>query len=206
MSTITESLVEGLKQHFGERIAGVAMALGEITITVPSENIVEICTELRDAAPFAFEQLMDLCGVDYLEYGNGEWSGPRFGVVYHLLSLKHNHRLRVKTFLNGDFPRIRSITNVWSAANWYEREAFDLFGILFQDHPDLRRILTDYGFIGHPFRRDFPLIGNVEMRYDPEKERVVYEPVSIEPRVLVPRVIRHDNRYEGRQKFGVKSG
>lgn len=206
MSTITESLVEGLKQHFGERIAGVAMALGEITITVPSENIVEICTELRDAAPFAFEQLMDLCGVDYLEYGNGEWSGPRFGVVYHLLSLKHNHRLRVKTFLNGDFPRIRSITNVWSAANWYEREAFDLFGILFQEHPDLRRILTDYGFIGHPFRRDFPLIGNVEMRYDPEKERVVYEPVSIEPRVLVPRVIRHDNRYEGRQKFGVKSG
>jgi NADH-quinone oxidoreductase subunit C len=172
---------------------------------------------LRDE--FGFEQLMDLCGIDYSTYGQADWdtqqatrSGfsrgvspaihqekpkhySRFAVVYHLLSIQHNQRLRVRAFIDHDPIRIDSVIPVWSVANWFEREAFDLFGILFDGHPDLRRILTDYGFVGHPFRKDFPVSGNVEMRYDPEKKRVVYEPVSIEPRVLVPRVIRSDNRY-----------
>ncbi|MCW8839555.1 MAG: NADH-quinone oxidoreductase subunit C, partial [Gammaproteobacteria bacterium] len=154
------------------------------------------CTALRDEASFHFEQLIDLCGVDYLDYGNGVWSGPRFAVVYHLLSVKNNHRIRLRTFVGDEMPRVDSVLGIWNSADWYEREAFDLFGIVFEGHPDLRRILTDYGFIGHPFRKDFPLSGNVEMRYDPEQGRVIYQPVSIEPRMLVPRVIRDDNRYQ----------
>ena len=156
------------------------------------------CLALRDKDPFTCEELVDLSGVDYSEYGNGEWQGPRFAVVYHLLSIKHNHRIRLKVFTDGEPPLVNSVIDIWNSANWYEREAFDLFGIIFEGHPDLRRILTDYGFVGHPFRKDFPLTGNVEMRYDPEKQRVVYQPVSIEPRINQPRVIRDDNRYLGR--------
>ncbi len=170
----------------------------ELTAEIPSQSVVEVCTALRDNADTAFEQLIDLCGIDYSTYGAegpaGVWLGPRYAVVYHLLSVRHNHRLRLKTYLaDDDNPIIASVTAVWPAADWFEREAFDLFGILFQGHPDLRRILTDYGFIGHPFRKDFPLSGYVEMRYDPEKGRVVYEPVKLEPRTLVPRVIREDS-------------
>ncbi|MFA5531111.1 MAG: NADH-quinone oxidoreductase subunit C, partial [Thiohalomonadaceae bacterium] len=155
-----------------------------------------VCQALRDEDAFQFEQLIDLCGVDYLEYGEGTWQGPRFGVVYHLLSVSHNQRLRIRTFAEGEMPVVDSVVSIWNGANWFEREAFDLYGIVFEGHPDLRRILTDYGFIGHPFRKDFPLSGHVEMRYDPEKQRVIYEPVTIEPRTLVPRVIRRDHRYE----------
>jgi NADH-quinone oxidoreductase subunit C len=200
----------------------------EITLEVNKEDIINVGLALRDEEEFSFKMLIDLCGVDYLSYGEVEWetiaatgtgfsrgvdratnttpdqsteendAGPRrFAVVYHLLSLKHNCRLRVKTFLSGNDPIIDSVVDIWPSANWYEREAFDLFGIMFRSHPDLRRILTDYGFIGHPFRKDFPLIGHVEMRYDPDKERVVYEPVSISPRTLVPRVKRDDNRQIG---------
>jgi len=151
---------------------------------------------MRDNAVFSFAQLIDLCGVDYLDYKRespqGPRKGPRFAVVYHLLSLKHNRRLRLRTYLDDENPLVASVTGVWNSANWYEREAFDLFGIVFEGHPDLRRLLTDYGFIGHPFRKDFPLIGEVEMRYDAEKQRVVYQPVSIEPRIQVPRVIREE--------------
>ncbi|MEJ2406907.1 MAG: NADH-quinone oxidoreductase subunit C, partial [Candidatus Thiodiazotropha sp.] len=155
-----------------------------------------------DDDEFHFEQLIDLCGVDYLDYGNGRWTGPRFAVVYHLLSVKNNHRIRLRTFVGDDMPRVDSVNDIWNSANWYEREAFDLFGIAFDGHPDLRRILTDYGFIGHPFRKDFPLSGNVEMRYDPEQQRVIYQPISIEPRTLVPRVIRDDNRYQEQSQEG----
>jgi NADH-quinone oxidoreductase subunit C len=184
-----------------------------------------VCLALRDEPEFAFEQLVDLCGVDYAEYGQATYKGgvqtqapvaetpavgqrPRFAVVYHLLSLKHNRRLRLRTYAEGDPPLVDSVVDLWSAANWYEREAFDLFGVVFEGHPDLRRILTDYGFVGHPFRKDFPLIGNVEVRYDLEKQRVVYQPVTIEPRVLVPKVIRDDTRYAGqreRAEGGLKS-
>jgi NADH-quinone oxidoreductase subunit C len=192
---------------------------GELTLTVPRDSLLEVMQILRARTPIAMEQCIDVCGVDYAEYGRSEWvtSGAtnsgfergvelgerpeadpanRFCVVYHLMSLTHNVRMRVKTFLDADSPMVDSVTGIWPSANWFEREAFDLFGILFVGHPDLRRILTDYGFIGHPFRKDFPLIGEVEMRYDPEQRRVIYEPVSIEPRTLVPRVIRDDMRYE----------
>ncbi|MFZ5594204.1 MAG: NADH-quinone oxidoreductase subunit C [Pseudomonadota bacterium] len=196
MSEVINNLAVSLEEHFGDSLTACRVAVGEATVEVRREKLREVCVALRDEPAFAFEQLIDLCGVDYLEYGEGRWSGPRFAVVYHLLSIKNNRRLRLKVFVDDDLPRIDSVIDVWAVANWFEREAFDLFGILFDGHPDLRRILTDYGFIGHPFRKDFPLIGNVEMRYDPEKKRVVYEPVSIEPRILVPRVIRHDNRYE----------
>lgn len=169
----------------------------EITLEVPWESLIKTCQQLRDQESFSFQILIDLCGVDYYSYGEPEsqWAGPRFAVVYHLLSIKHNQRLRLKVMLDEQEPVLPSVIPVWNNANWYEREAFDLFGIMFEGHPDLRRILTDYGFIGHPFRKDFPLIGNVEMRYDPEKRRVIYQPVSIEERILVPRVIRHDHRY-----------
>ncbi|OGA26266.1 MAG: NADH-quinone oxidoreductase subunit C [Betaproteobacteria bacterium RIFCSPLOWO2_12_61_14] len=147
---------------------------------------------LRDAA--GFEQMIDLCGVDYSAYGDGAWEGKRFAIVYHLLSVAHNTRLRVRIFAEeDDFPLLESVTDIWSCANWYEREAFDLYGIVFTGHPDLRRILTDYGFVGNPFRKDFPLSGHVEMRYDPEQQRVVYQPVSIEPREVTPRIIREEN-------------
>ena len=196
MTETLEALVANAKDMFGEAIADARIAHGELTLEIRCEEILRVCRMLRDHAPFAFEQLMDLCGVDYLDYRreapSGPRPGPRFAVAYHLLSLKNNRRLRLKAFLDDEFPRIHSVVEIWNAANWYEREAFDLFGIVFDGYPDLRRLLTDYGFIGHPFRKDFPLIGHVEMRYDPEKKRVVYQPVSIEPRVLVPRVIREE--------------
>jgi NADH-quinone oxidoreductase subunit C len=196
MSITLEKLVERLQDRFGETLKRCDVAVGEVTIEIPANQVVAVCTALRDDVGLHFEQLIDLCGVDYLQYGEGTWQGARFAVVYHLLSIKNNIRLRVRTFVDDNEPKVASVANIWSVANWFEREAFDLFGILFEGHPDLRRILTDYGFIGHPFRKDFPLIGQVEMRYDPERKRVVYEPVSIDPRVIVPRVIRHDNRYE----------
>lgn len=199
MSDTAVSLLEQVRMTLGASVVEGVAVNGEVTVTIMAQEISAVARQLRDDSTLAFEQLMDLCGVDYRDYGNGNgsWKGPRFAVVYHLLSLKHNRRLRVKAYLpDEENPRIRTVTDVWACANWYEREAFDLFGILFEGHPDMRRILTDYGFIGHPFRKDFPLIGHVEMRYDPQKKRVVYEPVSIEPRILEPRVIRHDNRYE----------
>ena len=197
MSDSNQDLAARLGARFGADGVECTVACGETTLVVPDAKLIEICKALRDESDFSFEILIDLCGVDYAEYAMGEWQGKRFAVVYHLLSVARNQRLRVKVFLDQEPPRVDSVVDIWNCANWFEREAFDLFGILFDGHPDLRRILTDYGFIGHPFRKDFPLSGNVEMRYDPEKRRVVYEPVSIEPRVLVPRVIRHDSRYEG---------
>ncbi len=171
--------------------------LGELTLTVAPQNLEMVCCTLRDHPKLKFEQLIDLCGVDFQDYGEGIWAGRRFAAVYHLLSVTLNQRLRLKVFAADDeFPILPSVIGIWPAANWYEREAFDLFGILFEGHPDLRRILTDYGFIGHPFRKDFPLSGTVEMRYDPEQKRVVYQPVSIEERELVPRVIREET-YRG---------
>ena len=192
--------IQELVKQIEQRLSGMGiktkLALGEVTIEVPRDKIVDVCTRLRDDTELGFEQLIDLCGIDYSEYGDGSWQGDRFAVVYHLLSLRNNQRIRVRTFLDDDFPLLSSVIDVWAAANWFEREAFDLYGIIFEGHPDLRRILTDYGFVGHPFRKDFPLSGNVEMRYDEEKKRVIYEPVSIEPRINVPRIIRDDHRYE----------
>lgn len=197
MSEGNQGLAARLQDRFAGRIIRCDEYRGETTVVVARDGLLELMRELRDDAGFAFDQLIDLCGVDYLGYGESTYAGPRFGVVYHLLSVRNNQRLRVKVLLNDEPPRVESVVSIWNCANWYEREAFDLFGILFDGHPDLRRLLTDYGFIGHPFRKDFPLIGQVEMRYDPDKRRVIYEPVSIEPRILVPRVIRHDSRYEG---------
>lgn len=191
-----EILAERLRERFAPVRAEVLLAVDEVTMIVGRDGLLDVCRSLRDEDELHFEQLIDLCAVDYSEYGESTWSLPRYAVVYHLLSLAENHRVRVKVFVeDGPMPKLPSVGEIWSCAGWYEREAFDLFGIVFEGHPDLRRLLTDYGFIGHPFRKDFPLIGTVEMRYDPEKRRVVYEPVSIEPRTLVPRVIRHDNRY-----------
>jgi NADH-quinone oxidoreductase subunit C len=184
------------KEKFGASITNVVEAKTELTLEIKREDLRDVCRVLRDDPNFRFEQLIDLCGVDYQDYRAeapaGRRSGPRFAVVIHLLSIKYNRRLRVRAFLDDEWPRVDSVVDIWAAANWFEREAFDLFGFIFEGHPDLRRILTDYGFIGHPFRKDFPLIGEVEMRYDPEKQRVIYEPVSIEPRTLVPRVIREE--------------
>lgn len=184
------------QEKFGDAISNTIESLGEITLEVKPDQLVELCQFLRDDNDCQFEMLMDLCGVDYLNYrkeASGKaYDGPRFAVVYHLLSLHHNTRLRLRAFIDGDMPMIDSVVSVWDAANWYEREAFDLFGIVFDGHPDLRRLLTDYGFVGHPFRKDFPISGNVEMRYDERKRRVVYEPVSIEPRSLSKRVIREE--------------
>lgn len=210
------ALETSLRERLGASILEARLDRGELTLVVDPGDVLAVCTTLRDDPNFAFRQLSDLSGIDYLNYGKADWqthdatssgfsravsefaevaetfSGARFGVVYQLLSITHNLRLRVKALLDEDPPRIASVTEIWPVADWYEREAFDLFGILFEGHPDLRRILTDYGFIGHPFRKDFPLEGYVEVRYDPEKKRVVYQPVSIENRVLVPRVIRED--------------
>jgi len=201
----------------------------QLTFETTATKLRDICKALRDEEPFRFEQLMDVCGVDYLGYADTEWRTQsatvtgfsrgvnrhtlevgdrpqrRFAVVYHLLSIHFNRRLRLRVFCTDDPPMMDSVTDIWSSANWFEREAFDLYGILFNGHPDLRRILTDYGFIGNPFRKDFPMSGNVEVRYDPEKQRVIYEPVSIEPRVLVPRVIREDPRYEEASKEAPKN-
>ena len=218
-----ETLASQIDARFAEQVRRVPSTCGELTYELDKDNLIEIATALRNEADFGFEMLVDVCGVDYLSYGSEEWktndatdSGfsrgverepvildeadefdpRRFAVVYHLLSLHHNFRLRLRVFTGtSNPPIIKSVVDIWNGANWFEREVFDLFGVLFEGHPDLRRILTDYGFIGHPFRKDFPLIGNVEVSYDAAEGRVVYKPVSIEPRTLVPRVIRDDNRY-----------
>ncbi|MGQ0657831.1 MAG: NADH-quinone oxidoreductase subunit C [Chromatiales bacterium] len=230
MSLSVEDLKARLEQAFAGRLTRLAVAVGQVSAELPREHLLAVCRVLRDDPLFSFEQLSDLCGVDYADYGCSDWEtedatvegfsrgvrigagnvpswrGPRFAVVYHLLSYTHNQRLRLRVFVDADAPTIDSVVDIWNSANWYEREAFDLFGILFEGHPDLRRLLTDYGFIGHPFRKDFPLEGNVEVRYDPEKKRVIYQPVTIENRVLVPKVIRQDDRFEAaRQKGGTRA-
>lgn len=214
------ALLEAIQQHFSDQVDQVIDG-DMVTVELPLPSLLTVVTALRDEPALCFDTLIDVCGVDYLQYGKTEWrteqttaSGfsravsetmsetvtpfgkPRFAVVYHLLSVEHNHRVRLKVFLEGE-PLVPSVIDIWPSANWYEREAFDLFGIVFEGHPDLRRLLTDYGFKGHPFRKDFPLIGEVEMRYDAAQKRCVYEPVSIKPRVLVPKVIRKDSRYKG---------
>ncbi len=179
--------------------AAITQALGEVTLVVPAERYVATCQTLRDHPDLRFEMALDLAGMDYSSHGNEPWQGRRFAVVLHLLSITHNWRLRVRCFATDDsFPVLPTLVEVWPSLNWYEREAFDLFGILFEGHPDLRRILTDYGFIGHPFRKDFPLSGNVEMRYDADQKRVIYQPVTIEPREVTPRIIREDGYGAGR--------
>jgi NADH-quinone oxidoreductase subunit C len=189
--TKLETLHERLEQALGGRIKSITTALGEITLVLGATEYLEACTILRDDADLHFEQCIDVAGVDYSSFGEGAWNGLRFAVVTHLLSVQHNWRVRVRVFCQeDDFPVVPSLTGIWVAAGWYEREAFDLYGIVFEGHTDLRRLLTDYGFIGHPFRKDFPVSGHVEMRYDPEKKRVVYQPVSIEPREVTPRIIR----------------
>jgi NADH-quinone oxidoreductase subunit C len=225
MASRSDTLAAKLAARFGERLRPLPSLRGEVGFAVAAAELLTVCRELRDDPQFAFEQLIDLSGVDYLEYGREEWNTlastatgfsrgvncagetvrqpkpSRFAVTYQLLSVTRNWRLRLQCFAGeGEPPLLDSVIDIWASANWYEREAFDLYGIIFQGHPDLRRILTDYGFIGHPFRKDFPLIGNVEVRYDPAKGRVVYQPVSIEPRTLVPRVIREDNRYDTQLK------
>jgi len=192
MTTKLETLELALKNALGEG-AAIKQALGEVTVVVKAADYIKTMQALRDDPALRFEQMIDLCGVDYSQYGEGTWDGPRFAVVVHLLSVANNWRVRVRTFCpDDDMPMVESITPIWRAANWFEREAFDLFGILFDGHGDLRRILTDYGFIGHPFRKDFPITGYVEMRYDPEQKRVIYQPVTIEPRENIPRVIREE--------------
>lgn len=193
-ATSAEAIAHQVKSLLGERARSVVVARGEVTLEVAAAEYLEVMRVLHDAPSMRFETLIDLCGMDYSAYGDGVWEGARFAAVVHLLSVSLNQRLRVRVFCpEDDFPVVPSVTGIWSAANWYEREAFDLFGIVFEGHDDLRRILTDYGFIGHPFRKDFPLSGHVEMRYDAERQRVVYEPVTIEPREITPRVIREDN-------------
>ncbi len=187
-----------LQNVLNNKLVSVDKQLGELTIEVASTELLWVMETLRDNSELSFEILIDLCGVDYLSYGvesitEGSRQARRFAVVYHLLSIRHNYRLRVKTFAtNSEFPVLDSVIAIWPVANWFEREAFDLYGVVFTGHPDLRRILTDYGFIGNPFRKDFPLTGNVEMRYDPDQKRVIYQPVSIEPREIMPRVIREE--------------
>jgi NADH-quinone oxidoreductase subunit C len=223
MSDRYETLAAQIEERFGEQMKRVSSICGELSYEVDKEDLVEVATTLRNDGDFGFEMLVDVCGVDYLNYGTDEWTTDsatgtgfsrgvecesvildeadefdprRFAVVYHLLSIQHNLRLRLRTFTGTSNPPIvTSVVDIWNGANWFEREVFDLFGVLFEGHPDLRRILTDYGFIGHPFRKDFPLTGEVEVIYDAEKGRVAYQPVSIEERTLVPRVIRDDNRY-----------
>jgi len=193
MSDRLVQLAANLEKVLGKRARSIEIALGEVTVVVNADTYFESAMLLRDNPLLAFEQLIDLCGVDYQDFGDGTWSGQRFAVVSHLLSLQHNWRLRVRVFASDDgYPLLASITPVWNSANWFEREAFDLFGILFDGHDDLRRILTDYGFIGHPFRKDFPISGDVEMRYDPELKRVVYQPVTIEAREITPRIVREE--------------
>jgi NADH-quinone oxidoreductase subunit C len=223
MSERNETLAAAIGARFGDQLTRVASICDELTYEVDKGDLIAVATAFRNEGEFGFEMLMDVCGIDYLGYGEDEWNTSsatetgfsrgverapvildeadefdpkRFAVIYHLLSLRHNTRVRLRVFTGTDNPPvIRSVVDIWNSANWFEREVFDMFGILFEGHPDLRRILTDYGFIGHPFRKDFPLIGNVEVSYDTEKGRVAYKPVSIEPRTLVPKVIRHDNRY-----------
>ncbi len=196
MASRLETLTTVLQASLGDLLVSAATALGELTVVVKAENLLTVAEKLRDSPELKFEQLIDLCGMDYSAFGRVDgddvtWNGQRFAVVYHLLSISYNCRLRVRVFAaEDDFPVVASVIGIWPSANWYEREAFDLYGIMFTGHPDLRRLLTDYGFIGHPFRKDFPLSGNVEMRYDPDKQRVIYQPVTIEPREITPRIIR----------------
>jgi NADH-quinone oxidoreductase subunit C len=199
MATKQEVLAEALKAALGDALTIVTTAVGEVTVVIAPDRITDALYTLRDRSDLRFEVLADLCGVDYSTYGGGAREGPRFAAVYHLLSLANNWRVRVKSFAADDaFPVVPSAVGIWPNANWFEREAFDLFGIMFPGHPDLRRILTDYGFVGHPFRKDFPISGHVEMRYDPEQGRVIYQPVTIEPREITPRVIREDTYATGR--------
>ncbi len=194
MSERLDALIQTLQAKFSSSISSATQSHNEVTVVVQAADLVCVARALRDDAALKFEILIDVCGMDYSHHGDGAWEGARFAAVYHLLSVSLNQRLRVRVFaLDDDMPILDSVTDVWPAANWYEREAFDLFGIVFDGHPDLRRILTDYGFIGHPFRKDFPLSGYVEMRYDPDQRRVIYQPVTIEPREIVPRVIREGN-------------
>jgi NADH-quinone oxidoreductase subunit C len=193
MSDRLVQLAANLEKVLGKRAQSIEIALGEVTVVIKADAYLESAMLLRDEPSLAFEQLIDLCGVDYQDFRDGQWGGQRFAAVTHLLSLAHNWRLRVRVFAPEDaYPVLASLTPVWAAANWFEREAFDLYGILFDGHEDLRRILTDYGFIGHPFRKDFPISGNVEMRYDPELKRVVYQPVTIEAREITPRIVREE--------------
>lgn len=199
-----EPLSVSLKKVLGDALVQVSERLGELTLEIKPESYASAMLALRDHPDCRFEQLIDLCGMDYSDYGNGAGfnqggNGARFAVVVHLLSVSNNQRVRVRVFCpDDDLPLVASMIDIWPAANWFEREAFDLYGIAFDGHPDLRRILTDYGFIGHPFRKDFPLSGNVEMRYDPTQRRVIYQPVSIEPREIVPRIVRDESYGEGR--------
>lgn len=191
--TVLDHLAAQLDQVLQAHAPRLTRQHDELTIELHRGVMLEALRQLRDAPELGFDTLIDLCGVDYSAYGDGTWDGPRYACVMHLLSVQHNWRLRVRVFCgDDDFPVLPSVTSVWPCANWYEREAFDLFGIIFEGHPDLRRILTDYGFVGHPFRKDFPISGHAEMRYDPEQKRVIYQPVSIEPREIIPRVIRED--------------
>jgi NADH-quinone oxidoreductase subunit C len=193
MGARLDQLKAALAAELGGRVVSLDESLDQLTLVVKPADLASVATALRDSPSLRFEQLIDLCGLDYLYYGNGSWTGQRFAVVSHLLSISHNWRLRLRVFPDDEsFPTVDSLTGVWPNADWYEREAFDLYGIMFVGHDDLRRILTDYGFVGHPFRKDFPLSGNVEMRYDPEQQRVIYQPVTIEPREIVPRIIRED--------------
>jgi NADH-quinone oxidoreductase subunit C len=194
MAERLEQLGAAIAEALGPRVRSQVVALDELTVVVGAEHYLETLRELRDTPSLGFEMMLDLCGVDYRTYADGAYDGPRFAAVLHLLSLSNNWRVRVRVFApDDDFPVLPSAISVWPAANWFEREAFDLFGIVFTGHPDLRRLLTDYGFVGHPFRKDFPVSGHVEMRYDPEQARVIYQPVSIEPREIVPRIIREEN-------------
>lgn len=193
MTTDKKSLLEELTGLLGAQLVSVQERFGETTVVVKAADMLPVLTQLRDADELLFSQMTDLCGMDYSEYGDGAWQGKRFAVVYQLLSIVHNRRLRVRVFAEeDDFPVLASVAPVWPGANWFEREAFDLFGIIFTGHPDLRRILTDYGFVGNPFRKDFPLSGHVEMRYDPEQQRVVYQSVTVEPREVTPRIMREE--------------
>lgn len=198
MNPRLEKLKTTIAQLLGNKLIGQNIAHGELTIECKPKDLSEVATLLRDHSALKFEQLIDLCGIDYQEYGEGSWQGARYASVYHLLSVSLNHRIRLRVFCHDEeFPVLPSLVDVWPVANWFERESFDLYGIMYEGHPDLRRLLTDYGFVGHPFRKDFPMIGNVEMRYDPTQQRVVYQPVSIELRNNVPRMIRDDGFHRG---------
>ena len=191
MAGTAETLAATLSGVLGDKIKTSTIALDEVTVVIAADTMIETFTTLRDHADLRFDMLADVCGVDYRDFGGAIWEGPRFAAVYHLLSLPHNRRVRVRVFApDNEFPVLSSVAALWPSANWFERETFDLYGIVFSGHPDLRRLLTDYGFVGHPFRKDFPLSGHVEMRYDPEQRRVIYQPVTIEPREVTPRIVR----------------
>ncbi len=199
MALFLDTLSTCLQNALGDALVKTDIRLGELTAEIRESALPAAMQALHDHPELRFTQLTDLCGVDYGSYKDGAWEGPRFAVVYHLISMTHNVRLRVRVFCpDDDLPMVASVTGIWPSANWFEREAFDLFGIVFDGHPDLRRILTDYGFVGHPFRKDFPLSGHVEMRYDPVQQRVIYQPVSIEPREITPRIVREEHYGEGR--------